>query len=63
MRSSLPALRIKPANLDALSKKLIRHKLKLALDESCTCGMIAAQLAPAVGITEVLLCSVVTYHA
>jgi nicotinamide-nucleotide amidase len=53
---------MKPAELDALSKKFIQHKLKLALAESCTCGMVAAQLAPAVGIAEVLLGSIVTYH-
>ncbi|SNR71813.1 MULTISPECIES: CinA family protein [Hymenobacter] len=46
----------------ALIKDFIKHKLTLALAESCTCGLAAAQLAPAEGVSEVLLGSVVTYH-
>lgn len=54
---------MKPADIDALVKKFLQHKLTLALAESCTCGWVAAQLAPATGVSEVLLGSVVTYHA
>ncbi|MBT2556579.1 CinA family protein [Hymenobacter sp. ISL-91] len=46
-----------------LVKLFIQQKLTLALAESCTCGLAAAQLAPAEGVSEVLLGSVVTYHA
>ena len=53
---------MKPADLDALIKKFLQHKLRLALAESCTCGLAAAQLAAATGVSEVLLGSVVTYH-
>lgn len=45
-----------------LVKEFIKHKLTLALAESCTCGMVASQLAPAEGVSNVLLGSVVTYH-
>lgn len=41
----------------------LQHKLTLALAESCTCGLAAAQLAAAEGVSDVLLGSVVTYHA
>ncbi|RAK65926.1 CinA family protein [Hymenobacter edaphi] len=54
---------MKSADVDALVKKFLQHKLTLALAESCTCGWVAAQLAPATGVSEVLLGSVVTYHA
>ncbi|MCC3158377.1 CinA family protein [Hymenobacter sp. 15J16-1T3B] len=54
---------MKSPDVDALVKKFIQHKLTLALAESCTCGWVAAQLAPAQGVSEVLLGSVVTYHA
>ncbi|GAA4373734.1 CinA family protein [Hymenobacter koreensis] len=54
---------MKSVNVDALVKKFIQHKLTLALAESCTCGWVAAQLAPAQGVSNVLLGSVVTYHA
>ncbi|WP_400191875.1 CinA family protein [Hymenobacter sp. B81] len=54
---------MKPTDLSALVKKFLQHKLTLALAESCTCGWVAAQLAPAQGVSEVLLGSVVTYHA
>ncbi|OON68768.1 CinA family protein [Hymenobacter sp. CRA2] len=54
---------MKPADVDALVKKFLQHKLTLALAESCTCGWVAAQMAPATGVSEVLLGSVVTYHA
>jgi nicotinamide-nucleotide amidase len=46
-----------------LVKLFLQHKLTLALAESCTCGLAAAQLAPAEGVSDVLLGSVVTYHA
>jgi nicotinamide-nucleotide amidase len=46
-----------------LIKLFLQHKLTLALAESCTCGLAAAQLAPAEGVSDVLLGSVVTYHA
>ena len=54
MKKDLPA---------QLVKLFIQQKLTLALAESCTCGLAAAQLAPAEGVSEVLLGSVVTYHA
>lgn len=54
---------MKSPDIDALVKKFLQHKLTLALAESCTCGWVAAQLAPAQGVSEVLLGSVVTYHA
>ncbi|UOR05808.1 CinA family protein [Hymenobacter aerilatus] len=50
-------------DLEMLVKLCLQHKLQLALAESCTCGLVAAQLAPVQGISEVLLGSVVTYHA
>lgn len=53
---------MKASYIDALAKQFIQQKLTLARAESCTCGLVAAQLAPAVGISEVLLGSVVTYH-
>jgi len=53
---------MKTSNVDALTKQFIQQKLTLALAESCTCGLVAAQLAPAFGISQVLLGSVVTYH-
>jgi len=46
-----------------LVKLFLQYKLTLALAESCTCGLVAAQLAPAEGVSDVLLGSVVTYHA
>lgn len=54
---------MKSADIDALIKKFLQHKLTLALAESCTCGWVAAQLAPATGVSEVLRGAVVTYHA
>lgn len=51
------------ADCNTLVKLFLQHKLTLALAESCTCGLVAAQLAPAEGISDVLLASVVTYHA
>ncbi|RTQ45251.1 CinA family protein [Hymenobacter gummosus] len=54
---------MKSPDIDALVKKFLQHKLTLALAESCTCGWVAAQLAPAQGVSQVLLGSVVTYHA
>lgn len=45
-----------------LVKDFIKHKLTLALAESCTCGMVASQLAPTEGVSNVLLGSIVTYH-
>ncbi|MBW3129093.1 MULTISPECIES: CinA family protein [Hymenobacter] len=53
----------KEPDLETLVKLCLQHKLTLALAESCTCGLVAAQLAPVQGVSEVLLGSVVTYHA
>jgi nicotinamide-nucleotide amidase len=56
---------MKPApstDCSPLVKLFLQYKLTLALAESCTCGLVAAQLAPAEGISDVLLGSVVTYH-
>jgi PncC family amidohydrolase len=53
---------MKPVPTNALVQQFLQHKLTLALAESCTCGLVAAQLAPATGVSEVLLGSVVTYH-
>ncbi|WP_303310717.1 CinA family protein [Hymenobacter sp. BT730] len=53
---------MKDTLVDDLVKQFLQHKLKLALAESCTCGWVAALLAPAQGVSEVLLGSVVTYH-
>jgi len=55
-------LRMKTLDLNPLVEQFLQHKLTLALAESCTCGLVAAQLAPATGVSEVLLGSVVTYH-
>lgn len=52
-----------PFDSTTLVKLFLQHKLTLALAESCTCGLAAAQLAPAEGVSDVLLGSVVTYHA
>ena len=54
---------MKKPDLDALIQQFIQQKLTLALAESCTCGLVAAQLAPTTGVSSVLLGSVVTYHA
>ena len=54
---------MKKPDVEALVQQFLKHKLTLALAESCTCGLAAAQLAPATGVSEVLLGSVVTYHA
>ena len=51
------------SDCSALVKLFLQYKLTLALAESCTCGLVAAQLAPAEGVSDVLLGSVVTYHA
>jgi nicotinamide-nucleotide amidase len=53
---------MKTPDLNALMQQFLHHKLTLALAESCTCGLVAAQLAPTTGVSEVLLASVVTYH-
>ncbi|GAC1373143.1 MAG: hypothetical protein NVS3B25_10710 [Hymenobacter sp.] len=53
---------MKAPDLNPLVQQFLQHKLTLALAESCTCGLVAAQLAPATGVSEVLLGSVVTYH-
>ncbi|RZK92580.1 MAG: hypothetical protein EOO62_32925, partial [Hymenobacter sp.] len=45
------------ADCNSLVKLFLQHKLTLALAESCTCGLVAAQLAPAEGISDVLLAS------
>lgn len=47
----------------ALVKLFLQYKLTLALAESCICGLVAAQLAPAEGVSDVLLGAMVTYHA
>jgi len=54
---------MKLPDLNALVKQFLQQKLTLVLAESCTCGLVAAQLAPTEGIGEVLLGSVVTYHS
>jgi PncC family amidohydrolase len=54
---------MKMPDLNALVQQFLQQKLTLALAESCTCGLVAAQLAPATGVSEVLLGSVVTYQA
>ncbi|QDA59203.1 CinA family protein [Hymenobacter jejuensis] len=54
---------MKPTDLSVLVKQFLQHKLTLALAESCTCGLVATQLAEAEGVSEVLLGSVVTYNA
>ena len=62
-RQFIPSdLRMKPFDVNALVQQFLQHKLTLALAESCTCGLLAAQLAPATAVSEVLLGSVVTYH-
>ena len=53
---------MKNSGVNSLVQQFLQHKLTLALAESCTCGLVAAQLAPATGVSEVLLGSVVTYH-
>jgi PncC family amidohydrolase len=53
---------VKFPDLDPLVEQFLQHKLTLALAESCTCGLVAAQLAPAAGVSDVLLGSIVTYH-
>ena len=58
MKQTPPAFDCTP-----LVKLFLQYKLTLALAESCTCGLVASQLAPAEGISDVLLGSVVTYHA
>ncbi len=53
---------MKSFDINGLVQQFLQHKLTLALAESCTCGLVAAQLAPATGVSEMLLGSVVTYH-
>lgn len=53
---------MKTPDLNPLVQQFLQQKLTLALAESCTCGLVAAQLASATGVSEVLLASVVTYH-
>lgn len=53
---------MKPFDVNGLVQQFLQHKLTLALAESCTCGLVASQLAPTTGVSEVLLGSVVTYH-
>jgi len=53
---------MKQPDLSALIALFLQQKLTLAFAESCTCGMLAARLAPVQGISNVLLGSVVTYH-
>ena len=54
---------MKKTNLDALVKQFLQHKLTLAFAESCTAGLLASGLVAAIGVSNVLLGSVVTYHA
>jgi nicotinamide-nucleotide amidase len=54
---------MKKPDLDALVKLFLQHKLTLAFAESCTAGLLASGLVAAQGVSEVLLGSVVTYHA
>ncbi len=54
---------MKKTDLDALVKQFLQHKLTLAFAESCTAGLLASGLVPATGVSNVLLGSVVTYHA
>ena len=54
---------MKKTNLDALVKQFLQHKLTLAFAESCTAGLLASGLVAATGVSNVLLGSVVTYHA
>lgn len=51
------------ATLDTLVKQFLQHKLTLAFAESCTAGLLASELVRAQGVSNVLLGSVVTYHA
>ncbi|MBC6697921.1 CinA family protein [Hymenobacter puniceus] len=53
---------MKPAELNALVKKFLQYKLKVAFAESCTAGLLASEFVKAEGSSEVLLGSVVTYH-
>ena len=43
-------------------QQFLQHQLTLAFAESCTCGLVAAQLAPVTAVSEVLLGSIVTCH-
>ncbi len=54
---------MKKTDLDALVKQFLQHKLTLAFAESCTAGLLASGLVAATGVSNVLLGSVVTYHA
>ena len=47
---------------DRLARRLIQHKLRLVLVESCTGGMISAMLARTPGISESLCGSWVVYR-
>ncbi|MDO7854269.1 CinA family protein [Hymenobacter convexus] len=53
---------MKKHDVEGLVQQFLQQKLTLALAESCTCGLAAAQMAAATGVSEVLLGSVVTYH-
>lgn len=53
---------MKPAALNDLVKKFLQFKLTVAFAESCTAGLLASEFVKAVGSSEVLLGSVVTYH-
>ena len=58
----MPSIDMKSLDLNNLVQQFLQHKLTLAFAESCTCGLVAAQLAPATAVSEVLLGSIVTYH-
>lgn len=54
---------MKPSDLNTLVKKFLQYKLTVAFAESCTAGLLASEFVKAEGSSEVLLGSVVTYHA
>ncbi len=54
---------MKKTDLDGLIKQFLQHNLTIAFAESCTAGLLASGLVAAQGVSEVLLGSVVTYHA
>lgn len=51
------------ATANQLVKKLAQHELKLVLAESCTGGLVAAQLAKVPGVSNWLCGSTVTYRS
>ena len=53
-RPNLPSS-VKTFAENVLVQQLLEHTLTLAPAESCTCGLTAAQLAPAPAVSAVLL--------